>query len=90
MKESLMQIRRHELLEEIELLVIALCKNYNLGQDICVSRLASALPTVYPKNMPGKLYAFLKITDIRLPSATWIFITVLTVEIGANLGVVII
>ena len=35
MKESLMQIRRHELLEEIELLVIALCKNYNLGQDIC-------------------------------------------------------
>ena len=29
MKESLMQIRRHELLEEIELLVIALCKNYN-------------------------------------------------------------
>ena len=40
--------------------------------------------------MPGKLYAFLKITDIRLPSATWIFITVLTVEIGANLGVVII
>ena len=36
--------------------------------------------------MPGKLYAFLKITDIRLPSATWIFITVLTIEIGGGLG----
>nr|WP_233112642.1 hypothetical protein [Aggregatibacter actinomycetemcomitans] len=35
MKPSLMEIRRHELLEEIESLVIALCKNYNLGQDIC-------------------------------------------------------
>ena len=40
--------------------------------------------------MPGKLYAFLKITDIRLLNVTWIFITVSTVAIGANLGVVII
>ena len=42
MKESLMQIRRHELLEEIELLVIALCKNYNLGQDICEQKIGRA------------------------------------------------
>lgn len=38
----------------------------------------------------GQVICFLKDYRYKIAQRTWIFITVLTVEIGANLGVVII
>ena len=89
MKESLMQIRRHELLEEIELLVIALCKNYNLGQDVC-EQIGVSVANCLSEEYAGQVICFPKDYRYKIAQRTWIFITVLTVEIGANLGVVII
>ncbi|MBN6077286.1 Mor transcription activator family protein [Aggregatibacter actinomycetemcomitans] len=59
MKPSLMEIRRHELLEEIESLVIALCKDYNLEQDIC-EQIGANVANHLCENFSGQVITFPK------------------------------
>ena len=59
MKPSLMEIRRHEFLEEIESLVIALCKNYNLSQDVC-EQIGVSVANCLSEEFAGQVISFPK------------------------------